>query len=73
MKENDWTKSLCEIIKARSIGENIHIDVFQKIPYAFEVSVFDEDWKVDEESLCETSFETDLVVYEKLDKKLFLV
>ena len=31
MKENDWTKSLCEIIKARSIGENIHIDVLQKI------------------------------------------
>ena len=25
---------------------------------------------MDEESLCETSFETDLVVYEKLDKKI---
>ena len=65
MKENDWTRSLCEIIKAHDIGENIYIDVLKKIPYAFEVSAFNEDWKVDEESLCETSFETDLIVYEK--------
>ena len=70
MKENDWTRSLCDIIKARGIGENIYIDVLRKIPYAFEVSAFDEDWEVDEESLCETSFETDLVVYEKRDKKI---
>ncbi len=70
MKENDWTKSLCDIIEAHGIGENIHIDVLKKIPYAFEVSAFDEDWNVDEESLCETSFETDLVVYEKNNAKI---
>ena len=70
MKENDWTKSLCDIIKEHGIGENIYIDVLKKIPYAFEVSAFDEDWKVDEESLCETSFETDLVVYEKNNGKI---
>ena len=70
MKENDWTKSLCDIIKARGLGGNIYIDVLKKIPYAFEVSAFNEDWNIDEESLCETSFETDLVVYEKRDKKI---
>ena len=70
MKENDWTRSLCEIIKAHDIGENIYIDVLKKIPYAFEVSAFNEDWKVDEESLCETSFETDLIVYEKSNGKI---
>ena len=70
MKENDWTKSLCDIIKEYGIGENIYIDVLKKIPYAFEVSAFDEDWNVDEESLCETAFETDLVVYEKNNGKI---
>ena len=70
MKENDWTKSLCDIIKTRGVGENIYIDVLKKIPYAFEVSAFNEDWNIDKESLCETSFETDLVVYEKRDKKI---
>jgi len=70
MKENEWTKSLCDIIKTREIGENIYIDVLKKIPYAFEVSAFDENWKIDEESLRETSFETDFVVYEKRNEKI---
>ena len=70
MKENDWTKSLCDILNARGIGEKIYIDVLKKLPYAFEVLAFDENWNVDEESLCTTTFETDLVVYEKDNGKV---
>ncbi len=70
MKENDWTKSICDLLQKQGLGDNIHIDVLKKIPYAFEISSFNEEWEVDAESFDETSFETDMVVYEKMDGKI---
>ena len=70
MKENDWTKSICELLQNQELGENIYIDTLKKIPYALEISSFNEEWEADTESLDETSFETDMVVYEKLDGKI---
>ena len=70
MKENDWTKSICELLQKHGLGDNICVDVLKKIPYAFEISSFNEEWEVDAESFDETSFETDLVVYEKVDGKI---
>ena len=70
MKENDWTKSICGLLQQQGLGDNIHIDVLKKIPYAFEISSFDEEWGVDADSFDETSFETDMVIYEKVDEKI---
>ena len=70
MKENDWTKSICELLQKQGLGDNICVDVLKKIPYAVEISSFNEEWEVDAESFGETSFETDMVVYEKDDGKI---
>lgn len=70
MKENDWTKSICELLQKQDLGDNIHIDVLKKIPYAFEISSFNDEWEIDKDSFSETSFETDMVVYEKLNNKI---
>ena len=70
MKENDWTKSICELLQKQGLGDNICVDVLKKLPYAFEISSFNEEWEVDAESFDKTSFETDMVVYEKVDGKI---
>ena len=70
MKENDWTKSMCELLQKQDLGGNIYIDVLKKIPYAFEISAFNEEWEVDADGFNETSFETDMVVYEKANGKI---
>ena len=70
MKENDWTKSICELLQKQGLGENIYIDVLKKVPYAFEIFSFNEDWEVDAESFDKMAFETDMVVYEKNNGKI---
>ena len=70
MKENDWTKSVCELLQDGVLGENVYVDVLKKIPYAFEISSFNEKWEVDTDGFNETSFETDMVVYEKGEGKI---
>ena len=68
--ENEWTKSICDLLMQQDLGENIYIDVLKKIPYAFEISSFNEDWEVGDEDFDKTSFETDMVVYEKANGKI---
>ena len=70
MKENDWTKSICDLLNDQDFSEEIHIDTLKKIPYAFEISHFDEDWELEADSFDKTAFETDLVIYEKADGKI---
>ncbi len=70
MKENDWIKSICDLLNDQDFSEEIHIDTLKKIPYAFEISHFNEEWELDADSFDKTAFETDLVVYEKADGKI---
>ena len=70
MKENDWTKSICELLQKQNLGDNIYIDVLKKIPYAFEISSFNNAWEIKAENFRETSFETDMVVYEKYKDRI---
>lgn len=70
MRENEWTKSIKELIEDSNLGNEIYVDVLKKIPYAFEISSFDESWHIDEESYDVTSFETDLIIYEKVNAKI---
>ena len=70
MKENDWTKSICDLLNDQDFSEEIHIDTLKKIPYAFEISNFNEEWELDADSFDKTAFETDLVIYEKTNGKI---
>lgn len=70
MKENDWTKSICDLLNEQDFSEEIHIDTLKKIPYAFEISHFNEEWELDADSFDKTAFETDLVIYEKANGKI---
>lgn len=70
IKENEWTKTICKLLPKRNLGENIYVDVLKKIPYAFEISSFNEEWEVGEENFDKTSFETDMVIYEKNNGKI---
>lgn len=70
IKENDWTKSICELLQKQDLGDNIYIDVLKKIPYAFEISSFNEDWQIEAENFRETSFETDMVIFEKCNDRI---
>ena len=68
--ENEWTKSICDLLTQQDLGKDIYIDVLKKIPYAFEISSFNEEWEVGDEDFDKTSFETDMVVYEKTNGKI---
>lgn len=68
MRENDWTRSICELLEEQYLGENIYIETFRKIPYALEVECFSEEWAIDEYN--RTLFETDMVIYEKVGNKI---
>ena len=70
MRENDWTKEICEFLRTQELGENIFVDVLKKIPYAFEISSFSEEWGIEPDAFDETVFETDMVVYEKKGDKI---
>lgn len=70
MKENDWTKRICDLLNDQDFSEEIHIDTLKKIPYAFEISHFNEEWELDADSFDKTAFETDLVIYEKTNGKI---
>lgn len=68
MRENDWTKLICETLRSQNLEENIYIDTLKKIPYAYEIKAFTDDWDIDEYE--QTLFETDMVVYEKNGDKI---
>lgn len=68
MRENDWTKNICELLKKQQLGENIYVETFRKIPYALEVDSFTDEWMIGEYD--STLFETDMVIYEKVDNKI---
>lgn len=67
MRENDWTERICELLKKEYLGNNIYVEVLKKIPYAYEIKSFDEQWNIENDNTI--SFETDLVIYEKKNDK----
>lgn len=68
MRENEWTESICELLKKEYLGNNICVEVLKKIPYAYEIKSFNDEWEIEEEDT--SSFETDLVIYEKYNSKI---
>ena len=68
--EDIWTQSICDILREENLGENIYVDVLTKIPYALEVFSFSTDFGVRTDSLTETTFQTDMVIYEKKAERI---
>lgn len=62
MNENEWTQSICELVRQSDLGDNIAVETLCKLPYALEVSSFNADWSVASSS--PTVFETDMVIFE---------
>jgi len=67
MNENQWTQSICDILNSCTLGENIHVTTFCKLPYAFEIDSYDALWQ--EVSTHSTLFETDMMIYEERGEK----
>lgn len=65
MTENQWTQSICEALNRSDLGHDIHVTTLCKLPYAFEIDAFDDNWQV--LSKHSTSFETDMLIYEARD------
>ena len=70
MTENEWTKRICDKLKDCGLGDDIFVEVLKKLPYALEISHFDEEWKISKDCIDKTSFETDLIIYEKREGKI---
>lgn len=68
MNENEWTRSICELLKNPILGENYYAVTPQKLPYAFEISSFSDDWK-NTNGVRSSEFETDLLIYEQAEDK----
>lgn len=65
MRENDWTDSIKELLQHANLGDNIHFDTLNKMPYAQEILSYNIDFQ--EDKMNTSVFETDLLVYEKSD------
>lgn len=68
MNENSWTKLICDILNSQKLGNNIYADVLKKLPYATDIISLTDDWKIKDKN--NKSFETDLIVYEKIEGKI---
>ena len=67
MEENEWTQSVCELLQ-NQLGDNVYVDVLKNIPYALEYLEFDENLEGVNTNIQE--FETDLLVYEKIENSI---
>lgn len=67
MTENEWTKSISELLNKEFNKSGLYVDVLKKIPYSQEILDYDENWNPN--YMEPTRFETDLIIYEKDDGK----
>jgi len=65
MNENEWTKTICDRLKENFNDGAIFVDTLCKIPYSQEIVCYDSEWNT--KDILPSSFETDLVIYEKND------
>lgn len=65
MNENEWTKSICDRLRDNFNDGIIFVDTLCKIPYSQEIVCYDSEWNT--KDILPSSFETDLVIYEKND------
>ena len=66
MRENEWTSTIKDLLEESNIGENIYFDTLKKMPYAQEILSYNKDFEINKSKM--TNFETDLLVYEKVDQ-----
>ena len=63
MRENEWTRAICDKLQDFLKGHSLWTDTLQKIPYSQEIAYYTEEWAP--QYLNPTEFETDMVIYEK--------
>ena len=67
MTENEWTKSISNLLNKELNDKELYVDVLKKIPYSQEILNYDEKWNPN--YMEPTRFETDLIIYEKKNDK----
>lgn len=67
MTENEWTKSISNLLNKELNDKELYVDVLKKIPYSQEILNYDEEWNPN--YMEPTRFETDLIIYEKKNDK----
>ncbi len=68
MTENEWTQYICDKLQGFLKKNSLFAKTLQDIPYSQEIVDYSEDWVP--EYFSPTSFETDLVIYEKEDGRI---
>lgn len=65
MTENEWTKSIKDLLRKSNLGDNIYFDTLARVPYAKEIISYGLDFTPTQEDMM--AFQTDLLIYEKTD------
>lgn len=68
MKENEWTRSICEKLQLSLQDSCMSVETLRKIPYSQEIQHYSDLWEP--HYMIPTEFETDMVVYEKLNSTI---
>ena len=71
MKENEWTKSICEKLQKYLSKYELYADTLHKVPYSQEIEYYSEGKEWEPHYMDPTEFETDLVIYETDGDKIF--
>ena len=69
MTENEWTKQICKRLNAFLEPYKLQADTLIKVPYSQEINGYSEDGAP--EYMDPTLFETDLLIYEKKNGKVY--
>lgn len=68
MNEYEWTERISKKLKTFLKPHGLFVDTLRKIPYSQEIIGYSEEWEP--EYMEPTRFETDMVIYEKVDESI---
>ena len=64
MNEKQWAETIKEFLSSLKLSKNIKVDTLIKIPYAYEILEYDNNFNPTKDS--SMSFETDILLYEQV-------
>ena len=65
MTEKQWVETIKEYLQSINLSDNIKIDTLAKLPYAYEILEYNNDFKPTKDN--SMPFETDMLIYEEIN------
>jgi len=65
MTEKQWVETIKEYLQSINLSDNINIDTLAKLPYAYEILEYNNDFKPTKDN--SMPFETDMLIYEEIN------